>query len=168
MGKFIDLTGQRFGRLTVISELGKGKDGGTIWTCLCDCGNEVQVKSGNLRNGHTLSCGCLMKDRISETQATHRQSHRRLYNVWTSMKARCYNSKSTFFKDYGGRGIYVCEEWVNDYSAFHRWAMAHGYDPSAPKGQCTIDRIDVDGPYAPWNCRWVDMKVQRHNRRDTR
>lgn len=168
MPAFIDLTGQRFGRLTVLSELGKAKDGGTIWMCLCDCGNEVQVKSGNLRSGHTLSCGCLMKDRISETQATHRQSHRRLYNVWTSMKARCYNPKSAFFKDYGGRGIYVCEEWVNDYSAFHIWAMTHGYKPSAPKWQCTIDRIDVDGPYAPWNCRWVDMKVQRHNRRDTR
>ena len=165
MPAFIDLTGQRYGRLTVLSKSSTAKDGGTIWLCKCDCGNEITVKSGNLRSGHTLSCGCFMKDRTSETQSTHRQSHKRLYNVWTSMKARCYNPNSKFYKHYGGRGIIICEEWRTDYQAFHDWAMQNGYNPDAPLGKCTIDRIDVDGPYAPWNCRWVDMKVQRHNRR---
>lgn len=168
MGKLIDLTGQRFGRLTVLSRNGVAKDGGIIWTCKCGCGQIVSVKSGNLRSGHSNSCGCLMRERISETQSIHLHSHKRLYNVWTSMKERCYNPNSTFFKDYGGRGIYICEEWRVNYSAFHKWAMANGYNPDAPRGQCTIDRIDVDGPYAPWNCRWVDMKIQRHNRRDSR
>ncbi|MDO4307225.1 MAG: AP2 domain-containing protein [Eubacteriales bacterium] len=165
MGRCIDLTGERFGRLTVLSKYGTTKDRQIVWLCKCDCGREIIVKSGNLKSGHTRSCGCFMKDRISETQAIHRQSHKRLYNVWTSMKARCYNPNSQFYKHYGGRGIVICEEWKENYQAFHDWAMKSGYDSEAPFGKCTIDRIDVDGPYAPWNCRWVDMKVQRHNRR---
>lgn len=162
----INLKGQKFGRLTVLAKQSVTRDGGIKWFCLCDCGKTVSVKSGNLRSGHTLSCGCLKKERISETQATHQQSHRRLYNVWTSMKQRCYNPKSTYYKDYGGRGIVMCDEWRESYSTFHKWAMENGYDPDAPYGKCTIDRVDVDGPYAPWNCRWTDMKTQRHNRRD--
>ena len=125
------------------------------------------VKSGNLRSGHTNSCGCYAKARISETQSTHRESHLRLYNVWANMKARCYNPKSSFYDDYGGRGITVCEEWKNDYAAFRDWAMKNGYDPEAPRGKCTIDRIDVNGNYCPENCRFVDMVCQRHNRRDS-
>ena len=162
----INLIGQRFGRLMVVRKSNqRTAEGGYVWVCKCDCGNEISVKSGNLRSGHTQSCGCYAKDRISETQATHRNSHFRLYNVWTNMKARCYNPNATFYKDYGGRGITVCEEWRNDYAAFRDWAMANGYNPDAPRGACTIDRIDVDGNYCPENCRWVDNKTQCNNKR---
>ena len=165
MPAFINLAGERFGKLTVLSKHGTAKDGGIIWLCKCDCGNRTTAKSGNLRSGHTLSCGCYMKERISETQSTHRQSHKRLYNVWTSMKARCYNSNSQFYADYGGRGITICDEWRANYQTFHDWAIKTGYDAGAAFGACTIDRIDVNGNYEPNNCRWVGMKVQRHNRR---
>lgn len=168
MGKFIDLAGHNFGRLTVLMRSGTAPDGQTTWLCQCACGARITVKAGNLRSGHTSSCGCYAKQRISESQSTHRQSHNRLYNVWTSMKARCYNPNNAFYSHYGGRGITICDEWRNNYQAFHDWAMKNGYDPNAQRGLCTIDRIDVNGDYRPANCRWVDMKTQRHNRRDTR
>jgi len=168
MPAIIDLTGQRFGRLTVIHAAERTNTGNYQWVCCCDCGTEVIVTSNNLRNRHTKSCGCYKRERISETQATHRQSHKRLYNVWTNMKQRCYNHNHKYYKDYGGRGIKVCEEWRHDYQAFHDWAYANGYDNKAPHGQCTIDRIDNDGDYSPSNCRFVGMTEQRHNRRDSR
>lgn len=169
MPAFIDLSGCRFGHLLVLTKSDHvSKEGCHLWVCRCDCGKLTTVKSGNLRSGHTISCGCYMKRRISETQSTHRDSHKRLYNVWSNMKSRCYNPKSTFYKDYGGRGITVCDEWKYDYSTFRDWAFRNGYDSEAARGVCTIDRINVDGNYCPENCRFVSMKVQRHNRRDSK
>lgn len=167
MPALINLSGMRFGFLTVQARNGTANDGQSTWLCICDCGCETTVKAGNLRSGHTTSCGCFKKRRIHETQSIHMQSHKRLYNVWTSMKARCQNPHSAFFRHYGGRGIEICKEWKDDYQAFHQWAMENGYDPKAKFGECTIDRIDTDGNYCPQNCRWTDMKTQRHNRRDS-
>ena len=99
---------------------------------------------------------------------THNGSKERLYGVWIDIKKRCYNPKYKQYKDYGGRGIQMCDEWRNSYSAFRNFALNNGYDPNAKFGQCTIDRIDVNGDYCPENCRFVDMKVQRHNRRDAK
>ena len=94
-----------------------------------------------------------------------RKSMSRIRNVWNAMKTRCYNPNFCAFEHYGGRGIKVCDEWKNDFKAFEKWAMESGYDPDAPYGQCTLDRIDVDGNYEPSNCRWVDFSTQRRNQR---
>lgn len=96
----------------------------------------------------------------------HGEKYTRLYKVWRGMKERCLYSWHSQWKNYGGRGIKVCPEWSNSYIAFRDWAMSHGYDPNAKKGECTIDRIDVNGDYEPTNCRWVSAKVQCNNKRN--
>lgn len=154
-----DRTGMRFGRLVVTEYAGNA-----FWKCKCDCGNEIVVKGAQLDNGHTKSCGCYHRDQVSKAATTHGASKDRLYTVWQGMKGRCYDSSRANYKNYGGRGITICDEWLHDFAAFRDWAMANGYDPDAPHGKCTIDRIDVDGNYEPSNCRWVDMKVQSNNK----
>lgn len=165
----IDLSGQRFGRLTALEPCGR-KNGHIVWLCRCDCGNFTEVESSELRrtnrNG-TKSCGCLAAEK-SRLRIANRypnpHSKERLYNVWTSMLHRCNCENAQHYKDYGGRGIKVCEEW-SSYEVFKKWALSHGYDAKAPRGRSTLDRIDVNGNYEPSNCRFVDMKIQVHNRR---
>ncbi len=174
MGSFIDLTGQRFGRLTVINRVGT-KCGHPLWACICDCGNKTNVTTNDLRSESTRSCGCIKKERAAALSKMagmargkqlikHGKAGTRLYYIWKAMRERCNNQNDRSYVDYGGRGIQVCADW-NDYENFYQWSMSNGYDPAAPFASCTIDRINVNGNYEPGNCRWVDMKVQARNRR---
>lgn len=121
-----------------------------------------------MRKGNTKSCGCLHNDSARIRFSKHGKSGTRLNAIWKAMNQRCSNPLDKNYDRYGGRGIFVCEEWRDSFQAFYEWAMANGYDENAPTGQCTIDRIDNDKGYSPDNCRWVTMKTQRNNRMDSR
>ena len=164
MYKYNDLTGNKFGSLLVVNNVGKTKDRHLLWRCLCDCGNTVDVSSRDLTTGHTKSCGCLQKDKVSKIRYIHGDRDARLYSVWKTMKKRCENPTCKSYQYYGAKGVSVCDEWHN-YSIFREWAYQNGYDDSAEKYKCTIDRINPFGNYEPSNCRWVDMKVQNNNKR---
>lgn len=155
-----DLTGQRFGRLTVLEFVSNDKPK-SYWKCKCDCGKVVTVYVQDLKNGKTSSCGCLQREKAGKVNKTHGLRKTRIYNIWSHIKDRCYNSNCKSYKNYGGRGITICDEWRNDFKAFYDWAIGNGYNNTL-----TIDRIDVNGNYEPTNCRWVDMKTQQRNRRN--
>lgn len=164
MGKVKDVTGQRFGRLTVIRFV-EVKDRQAFFECVCDCGNHTIVSGHNLRRGHTKSCGCLLKEYLHKSKCTcktHNMKNTRIYKIWANMKARCRNTTCADYKNYGGRGISYCKEWEK-FEPFYEWAMANGY-----KDDLTIDRIDVNGGYEPSNCRWVSRLIQGRNKRNTK
>ena len=171
----IDLTGCKFGRLTVISKLPSVKASPTskaqsMWLCKCDCGREVPVRTSSLTTGHAKSCGCYKREAASKqgkSCATHHGSHTRLWNIYRGMLSRCYNPHSDMYHTYGALGITVCDEWKGHFDVFREWALKNGYDENAEFGKCTIDRIDVTKGYSPDNCRWTDVKTQQRNRRDT-
>lgn len=162
MHKFIDITGERFGKLIAKSFVGVvNGDNRTKWQCICDCGVELLVRSNNLRTGISKSCGCARKENTILANTKHGKSQNtREYYIWTNLRGRCNNKNSEDYPKYGGRGIKVCERWDN----FSNFMEDMG---KAPVGY-SIDRIDVNGNYEPSNCRWADAKTQARNKTNNR
>ena len=156
MGKIKNLLGQRFGKLVVIKYAGKEKRGRSLWLCQCDCGNQKVIPARHLLHNDAKSCGCSQHQKPRTTT----EDDRRLGDTLQNMKARCNNPNNTHYKNYGERGITICEEWQH-VDKFREWAYNNGYKPGL-----TIDRIDVNGNYEPSNCRWVTNQEQQFNRTD--
>lgn len=166
MPKFKDLTGEKFGRLTVIGVSRKVESGNRkryYWHCKCDCGNDKEVRTDCLTNGLVKSCGCLKKeqDRINLTKYhKHKLSHTKLWDTYYGMKSRCYDKEDKRYDDYGGRGIKICDEWLGNFENFVSWSLENGFSESLQ-----IDRINNNLGYSPENCRWISQKENCRNRR---
>jgi hypothetical protein len=160
MPRTLDLTGQVFGRLTALSHV--EQPGQAKWLCRCECGTIREVFANKLKRKHTQSCGCLHKEMVGAMFATHRMSNSAEYRIWAGIKRRCYAPTCSHYECYGGRGITVCDRWLNSFESFYK---DMGPRPSVHH---SIDRIDVNGHYEPKNCRWATIKQQRRNTRSTR
>lgn len=161
MGRLIDLTGQRFGRLTVIGISHKTQSGKYYWSCQCDCGTNCIISGNLLKSGQTQSCGCYRREVARARRQKYSDKNNRLYRIWGNMKKRCYCKSDPKYHNYGGRSICICDEWKNSFQNFQAWALSHGY-----QDDLSIDRIDVNGDYTPQNCRWTNNLIQCNNKTD--
>lgn len=150
------MIGNKYGRLTVLSCVGKDKWRKTKWNCLCECGNEVVVNRSNLGRT-TFSCGCLRKETMRSMSSTHKLSKHKLYDLWNDIKKRCYNTKSISYKYYGAKGIRLHDDWL-DFKTFYDWSIKNGYTEGL-----SIERDDIKKNYEPDNCRWIKREEQALN-----
>lgn len=161
--------GEKFNLLTLIRPIGFDNQNRPIWLCKCDCGNTKNIRYWDVVHGKIKSCGCLRNNKARDRLISYNKSHNvkhndchaRLYNIWHGMIQRCYNPNYHHYKDYGGRGIKICDEWKYDYLTFKKWAIENGYSDCL-----TIDRLDVNGDYEPSNCKWSTNTEQARNRRN--
>jgi hypothetical protein len=160
MAKLNNYLGMRFGKLQVISRAANNYRGRGMWQCLCDCGKENIVEGAALKRGHTKSCGCLVGEKLGALNRQHGLSWTPEWKIWVAMNRRCNDKGLPQYKDYGGRGISVCDRW-KDFALFLKDMGAK------PKGM-SLDRIDVNGNYEPGNCRWACSKTQARNTRRNR
>lgn len=166
----VDMVGLKFGRLKVIAFSHTNKWREKVWKCKCDCGSYTEVSTAKLKSGNTTSCGCYRKECVErgltrkyDISAYNKKKATRLYKCWQDMKARCSNPKNKRYKNYGGKGVVVCNEWANSYETFQKWALNNDYSD-----ELTLDRINVNGNYEPSNCRWATTEIQANNKTNCR
>lgn len=173
---FVDITGHKYNRLTVEKYFGKSKHNCSLWLCKCECGRETVVRTADLRNGHTKSCGCLFietsisklpDDVKGENNPNYRHggADSRLYHVWCDIKGRCNNPNRDNYERYGEKGIKMCDEWSGSFEEFRKWAFENGYKDDSTGKELSIDRIDPSKGYSPDNCQWISLSenVTRRN-----